>query len=441
MMKYLKYLIILLVLVFSYSSKSYYGPNSIPKYYKLEIQGLNSRITNELSQFEGSAYIEAQIDRFRRNWGLHGVSVAVVKDEKLVYAQGFGSANTQDERVEPGQLFRVASVSKLLTAVAVMKLVEDRKLHLDDQVFGPKGIIKDAIFDKVKDKNLYKITVRQLLVHAGGWTQRYGDPAFNSLKVASLVGDAPPATISSYYKYIAERRLSFVPGTRASYSNMGYMFLGEVIAQVSGQSYESYIQDNILAPNGITDMYLGGCYDREKRSNEVSYFEADGSEMIPEYTGSGKLVPKSNGGNPIQLLGAAGGWICSAVELAKFVTLVDGKRKVKDILKSSSIREMTDNTYAKGPLGWLKTHDDGSWIRTGSMAGTSAMIKRMDNGLTWVFISNTSSWKGTLLANEINKLMHTVCSKVKHWPNQDLFEYNPINHLEVALLHNRFKEF
>ena len=74
--------------------------------------------------------------------------------------------------------FRVASVSKLLTAVAVMKLVEDRKLHLDDQVFGPKGIIKDAIFDKVKDKNLYKITVRQLFVitsYSIHYTKLYDD--------------------------------------------------------------------------------------------------------------------------------------------------------------------------------------------------------------------------------------------------------------------------
>ncbi|WP_163711843.1 serine hydrolase domain-containing protein [Mangrovibacterium lignilyticum] len=421
-----------MVLVFSYSSKSYHTHKQIPPYYQLELQGLNNRITNELSDFSGSGYIEKQVNRFRRQWALQGVSVAVVKDEKLVYAQGFGSANEKEELVQPGNLFRVASVSKLLTAVAIMKLVEENKLKLDDTVFGPKGIIKDSIFNKVRDKRIYKITVRQLLAHSGGWSQRYGDPAFNSLTVAKKVGDEAPATIQSYYKFIASRRLSFYPGSRTSYSNMGYMLLGAVVATVSGEPYENFLQDNILIPNGITDMHLGNSYQKNKRENEVCYFETEGSLLVPEYTGSGKMVEKSNGGNPVELLGAAGGWICSAIELARLITYIDGEPGVKDILKPASILEMTDNTYAKGPLGWKTTFNNGNWIRTGSMAGTSAMIKRMDDGLTWIFISNTSSWKGSLLANDINSLMAKICHKVKDWPKQDLFNYYPIHTLPLA---------
>lgn len=431
-MRYIKYLFIIAVLVFSYSSKSYHAHKQIPPYYKLELQGLNNRITNDLSDFSGSAYIEKQIDRFRRQWGLQGVSLAVVKDEKLIYAHGFGPANQLGEVVEPGYLFRVASVSKLITAVAIMKLVEEHKLKLDDCVFGPDGIIKDSIFNKVRDKQIYKITVRNLLAHAGGWSQRYGDPAFNSLVVADKVGDQAPATIESYYKYIASRRLSFRPGTQSSYSNMGYMFLEQVIATASGQPYEDFIQDNILIPNGISDMHIGNSYAVNKRSNEVNYFEAEGSSLVPEYNGSGKMVAKSDGGNPIELLGAAGGWVCSAIELARLVTYIDGQPGVPDILKASSVTEMTDNTYAHGPLGWKTTFNNGSWIRTGSMAGTSAMIKRTSDGLTWVFISNTSSWKGSLLSSDINQLMHKICLKVKDWPEQDLFNYYPIHTLEIT---------
>ncbi|WP_372772330.1 serine hydrolase domain-containing protein [Mangrovibacterium sp.] len=430
-MRYIKYLFIIMVLVFSYSSKSYHTRKQIPPYYQLEIQGLNNRVSNELSNFSSSPYIERQIERFMRQWGLEGVSVAVVKDDKLVYAKGLGIANDRNEPVTPGNLFRVASVSKLLTAVAVMKLVEEQKLSLDDRVFGPDAIIKDSVFNNVRDKNIYKITVRQLLAHSGGWSQRYGDPAFNSLAIAQKVGDKAPTTIQSYYKYIANRRLSFPPGSQTSYSNMGYMFLGEVIASVSGKSYESYIQDNILIPNGIVDMHLGNSYQKNRRENEVCYFETEGSSLVPEYNGSEKMVRKSDGGNPIELLGAAGGWICSSIELARLLTYIDGKTGVQDILSSSSILEMTDNTYAKGPLGWKTTSNYGSWIRTGSMAGTSAMIKRTEDGLTWVFISNTSSWKGSLLANDINSLMHKICSRVKDWPEQDLFNYYPIQNLQV----------
>jgi CubicO group peptidase (beta-lactamase class C family) len=276
--------------------------------------------------------------------------------------------------------------------------------------------------------------VRHLLAHAGGWSQRYGDPAFNSLVVARKVGDEAPATIESYYKFIASRRLSFYPGTQSSYSNMGYMFLEQVIATVSGQPYEDFIQDNILIPNGITDMHIGNSYAANKRPNEVNYFEAEGSNLVPEYNGSGRMVAKSDGGNPIGLLSAAGGWICSAVELARLITYIDGQSAVPDILEASSVAEMTDNTYARGPLGWKTTLNNGSWIRTGSMAGTSAMIKRSNDGLTWVFISNTSSWKGSLLSSDINQLMQRICLKVKNWPEQDLFNYYPIHTLDITAL-------
>ncbi len=431
-MQYFKYFIILLVFVFSYGSKSYVTMKQIPPYYRLEVQGLNNRITNEASEFESSLYIQKQIERFMTQWDLKGVSVAIVKNEKLIYSHGFGKADDDYNEVQAGSLFRLASVSKLLTAVAIMKLVEEKKLSLDATVFGPSGIIKDTLFNQVKDKKIYKITVRHLLAHSGGWTQRYGDPAFNSLYIAEKVGDPAPATIRSFYKYISTRRLSFVPGSQVSYSNMGYIFLGEVISTVSGKPCESYIQDEILIPNGIIDMHIGNSYRENRFPNEVQYYEQDGSKQIPEYNGSGRLVDKSNGGNPIELLSAAGGWISSAVELARFITLIDGHPGVKDILSKKSIREMTDNTYAKGPLGWKATLDNGDWYRTGSMAGTSAMIKKQHDGYTWIFISNSSSWKGSKLPTDINRLMTKLLSRVKKWPERDLFDYYPIDSLPLA---------
>ena len=436
-MKYLKYIFIAAVFVFSYGSKSYLPAKQIPPYYQLELDGLNNRLCNEISDFNYSDYIQGRVDRFMRTWGLKGVSVAIVKDEKLVYAQGFGTTDGV-HRVQPGNLFRLASVSKLITAVAVMKLVEEQKLNLDAPVFGPDGIIKDSIFNKVRDQKLYRITVRHLLAHAGGWTQRYGDPAFNSLSVAEKVGDVPPATIRSYYKYIATRRLSFPPGSQVAYSNMGYMFLEDVIATAAGRPYEAYVRENILLPNGIQDMHIGRSFSQNHFSNEVNYFEQDDSPTIPEYTGSGKMVRKSDGGNPIELLGAAGGWVCSAVELARLVSLIDGQSKVRDILSGKSISEMTDNTYAKGPLGWKTTSDNGDWYRTGNMAGTSAMVKRQKDGLTWIFISNTSNWKGSMLSHDINQLMQTITSRVKHWPDRDLFQYYPIDSLPVLAAYQSF---
>jgi len=97
--------------------------------------------------------------------------MSIVKDGKLVYAHGFGYADVQaKQQVTPGNLFRIASVSKLITAVAIMKLVEKKAISLDSKVFGPKAILKDPVFNNVVDKRLYNITVRHLLAHAGGWS-------------------------------------------------------------------------------------------------------------------------------------------------------------------------------------------------------------------------------------------------------------------------------
>lgn len=432
-MKIFKYILLVSVFLFSFGSKPFLKEKQTPPYYQLEAQGLNRRIVNENSDFSYSAYIEKQVDRFISRWEMKGISIAVVKDDQLVYARGFGVADDQGTPVQPGHIFRLASVSKLITAVAIMKLVEEKKLSLDDTVFGPDGIIKDTVFNDVRDKKIYNITVRDLLTHAGGWTQGYGDPAFYSLSIAQKVGDPAPATIESYYKYIASRRLSFPPGTRVSYSNMGYMFLGAVISTVSGQSYESFVQDKILVPNGIIDMHIGNSYSTKRYPNEVQYYEQEGSLQIKEYTGSGKLVDKSDGGNPIELLSSAGGWVSSSVEFARLVTLIDGIPEVNDILTNASIETMTDNTYAKGPLGWKTTVKGGNWTRTGSMAGTSAMVKRMSNGLTWVFIANSSTWKGSMFPTDINSLMQRIISHVDEWPDRDLFNYYPIDSLPLAL--------
>ena len=432
-MRYVKYLIFIAVFIFSYGSKNdNLVGNQVPKYYTLELQGLNKRITNQACQFPKSDYIRQHTERFLDRWDLHGCSIAILYNDKLIFTGGYGQADNEGNRVTPGSLFRLASMSKLVTATGIMTLVDEGKLRLDAEVFGPKGILDDSVFYHVRDRRLYQITVRDLLVHAGGWTQRYGDPAFLPLKIATAVGDRPPATINSYYKFIARRRLSFAPGTQVAYSNMGYMFLGEVISKISGMPYEKYIRQKILLPHGIMDMHIGKSYARQKYTNEVNYYEQTGSCLIPDYCGNGQYVPKSNGGNCIQLLGAAGGWVASSVEMARFLTLIDGNPGVRDILSADAIREMANDDYAKGPLGWMVTYSNGNWCRTGSMAGTSVMLKRQANGYSWVFLINSSSWHGYHFTDEINRYMDRLMQKISDWPQKNLFHYYPIDSLKYA---------
>lgn len=420
-MKLLKGLLFLIILICllplsfeNVSSMDLLSPNEL-------IKPINQRLQNDFSEFKYSDYIEKQVSRFMERSALKGVSIAVVKDEQLVFSHSYGLADEEKSILStPEQLYRIASVSKLITAIAVMKLVEEGKMSLKDHVFGETGYFSEQQYQKIRDPKLKKITVLNLLNHTTGWTQRYGDPAFNSLAIVKKVGDQPPATISSYLKFVISRRLYYEPGTMYSYSNMAYMFLGAIIEKVSDMKYEDFVRYHILFPNGIYDMHIAHNLYNDKLPNEVKYYEQDGSYKIRSYTGDSIFMPKSDGGNNIALLGAAGGWIASAPELAKLLTLIDGFDKVPDILSKESIQQMTGGLG--NPLGW-KEASNGYWYRTGSFAGTAAMVHRRPDGTEWVFLTNTSNWKGPGFSKDINRLMRKLLKKVNPWPNQNLFNY------------------
>ncbi|GAH01144.1 unnamed protein product, partial [marine sediment metagenome] len=128
-------------------------------------------LDNQYSDFEGTENIDREVNAFIKRWKIEGASLAVTKNERLVYAKGFGTANKQTgEEVKPGHLFRIASVSKLITAVAIMRLYEEGQLELDDPVFGESGILNDSVFVNYVDPRVEEITVRHLLNHTAGWS-------------------------------------------------------------------------------------------------------------------------------------------------------------------------------------------------------------------------------------------------------------------------------
>lgn len=385
------------------------------------IKPVNQRINNDFSVFEHSGYIDWQVDRFMLRSSIKGVSIAVIDNEKLVFSRSYGYADEEKGiKTTPEHLFRIASVSKLITAIAVMKLVDEGSMHLNDYVFGPNGYFNDEKYLDVRDKRLNEITVLNLLNHTSGWTQRYGDPAFNPLIIANRVGDTPPATIDTYLKFVVSSRLYSTPGTTYSYSNIAYMFLGAIIEKVTGMRYEDFVRYQILYPNGIYDMHIAQNTYEERFPNEVKYYEQDGSPQILSYKGDSTYVSKTYGGNDVCLLGAAGGWIASAPELAKLLTIVDGFENVPDFLSTESIENMTGKL--ENPLGW-KAVEGGFWYRTGSFAGTAAMLHRRPDGKQWVFLCNTSNWQGPEFSKDIDRLMRRILKRVDKWPDQDLFNY------------------
>lgn len=388
-------------------------------------ESINKLVFNKLMEAQNAGVIDVLMEKFRQQNQLKGISLAIVKDEKLVFAKGYGFANEEAKiQVSPNHLFRLASVSKLITAIAIMKLVENSKISLESKVFGKEGILNDEQFLHIKDKRLGKITVRNLLNHSGGWTQHYGDLAFLPKAVAKGTDESLPVNIDSYIKFVTTHNVHFEPGSHSSYSNLGYLILGKVIAKVSGTDYETFARKEVLEPAGIVDMKLGGSFIEQALPNEVRYYQPEDGQPIESFDGSGRIVPKTYGGNDIYLLGSAGGWLASALDLMKLVVVIDNDPTVKDILSPESIREMTRvDPAGLDPLGWRTTNERGEWWRTGTLPGTSALVKRQSDGISWVILSNTSNYKGPRLAIEMDRLMSHILLKVNQWPNYDLFAF------------------
>ena len=395
-----------------------------------EITPLSYRLTNELSENEDTRPIDSIFNDFLARKEIKGASVAIARKGKLVYARGFGFADTEDSiAAEPKNLYRIASVSKLITAVTIMKLYEDGRIGLDDEVFGEGGILNDTAFLHYTDKRIEDISVRDLMRHTGGWNGKKSDPVFNSLSIARKMNIEPPAELDDIIRYQLSENLDYDPGTKYSYSNFGYAVLGKIIEKVTDMTYEDYVQFAILHPLGIYDMHIGHSYLDQRYPNEVRYYDLDNNGKCYAFDGSGKLVPVAYGGNNIELLGAAGGWIASAPELLKLITSIDGFESKADILTDETIDIMTrSKKQNKGnTIGWRGTDGYGTWWRTGTLAGTSALIMRQKNETDWVVLLNTSTKKRSRIHNELSRTMFKALGSVSKWPDYDLFYYSALN--------------
>ena len=201
--------------------------------------------------------LDAVMRETLKKFGVPGGALAVAKDGKLVVAKGYGWANVAAHQpVTMDSLFCLASVSKALTAAAVLRLVEDGKLSLDDRVYRllgrPQPLDGFQLDARVKD-----ITVRHLLLHAAGFDpHKGGDYMQMARKIAKQTGQKPPISDELLIRYAFSRPLAYAPGTEEHYSNFGFFLAREVIQRVSGQPYEQYVRQHVLQPAGISDMEL-----------------------------------------------------------------------------------------------------------------------------------------------------------------------------------------
>jgi CubicO group peptidase (beta-lactamase class C family) len=311
---------------------------------------------------------------FQRQFRVPAMSVASSRNGRFVYDHAGGMADRQHlVQAQQNTLFRIADLSKPVTAVTIFSLIEGGKLNLADKAFGTSGILGSKYAKPAYTPFVAEVTVDHLLSHTvGGWGAGDSDPMFrnNGWDQVKLI----TATLQ-------DMPLPGPPGTQWVYSNFGYYLLGRVIEQVTGQGYEAYVAANILAPCGITGMQIGRNSERQRAANEVVY--------VGQYSEDPYKVNLSR-------MDASAGWIASSTQLVQFLNHVAGAPGIPALLKPETIRTMTtpataypaaDARYARG---WMVSNDGaGSWWHSGSLPGSTALMLRTPDGSCSAAVCNT----------------------------------------------------
>ena len=380
----------------------------------------------------GLEIFDAAMTNLLADYNVKGAQLALTYQGRLVYNRGFGYANTSTNTlVQPNHRFRVASVSKPISSIAVMHLIEQGQLNLSDLVFGVNGILNDAMYQNAIDPRIYTITLRNLLEHTGGWDRTLsGDPFFptyfaNMIGVydmAIAMGVTPPGTDQSIIQYMLNNfMLNYTPGTVSSYSNIGYSIIGQVIEKVTGQGYENYVRDTILIPIGITEIQTGRTLLANQLPMEVNYYNNYNTQIVSIYDGV-TMTPYAYGTYNMESMNACGSWVASSADLCKLLVSVDGFPSKPDILLPSTITTMTTGSaaYPSYALGWHLNTTDNNWYHTGYLPGTCrSEIGRLGDEINFAILVNTeSNISGLSSAMEDIIDLHPL---IINWPTNDLF--------------------
>lgn len=389
--------------------------------------------------------IDRMMAGFIALYDIPGGAMAVTRGKRLLYARGFGYADVEKkELVKPDTLFRIASVSKPVTGVAVLRLVEKGKLALDDRAFDVLDVKPHLEKGAQVDPRLKDITVLQLLHHTGGWDRAKSfDPMFRTVEFAKALEAEPPANSEQVIRCMMGKPLDFAPGERSAYSNFGYCVLGRIIEKIAGKSYKNHVREEVLAPLRIGKMQIGKTLRDGRAPGETCYYDTfhrSGPAVVGKPTG--RNVPLPYGAWALEPMDSHGGWIASVIDLAKFSIAFDEPEQCP-ILNEKSIRTM----FARPPglagfnekgqphaafyaCGWNvrpqgETGKANTW-HGGALAGSAAWLVRRFDGINFNMLFNTmESPKGEYLGNLIDFYGHHAIGKVRNWPGHDLFTVDP----------------
>jgi len=352
--------------------------------------------------------------------GIPGGALAIAKDGKLLVARGYGLANAQTrEPVTLETLFSISSVTKTITAATLLHLVDQGKLSLDDPVYPLLG--KPRPLGRLTvDSQVEKITVRQLLLHAGGWNTKYhSDLLRQTQKIARAAAEKLPLSANTVMRYGLSQPLDFTPGTESHFSNFGYFLAKMAIEGAARQPYESYVRQEVLRPMGISEMRM------ELLAPAYAAREAH------RYGAAGREFP----GGRESISAPAGNWLSTVVDLARFLTAVSGTRG-KPYLSFAARQQMLAappppllprRNGSHVGLGWDSVAEEPWGIcfhKMGSSLGVRTLIEHRPNGFDWVLLLNCDGQLPGLppAAGEIGDKIRQAIDATRDWPDRNLFE-------------------
>lgn len=299
--------------------------------------------------------IRSIAEGFLREHGIGGMSIAYGRDGKIEFEQAYGFADSESkEAVTPEHRFRIASISKPVTATAVMMCVEQGQLQLNDTVWGPKGILGGDHSD-----DLAAITIDHLLTHtSGGWANDKDDPMFKNpaMKHDELIAWT-----------LTNQKQTHKPGEHYAYSNFGYCMLGRVLEKVTEIPYDTFITQQVLSKCGITSMKIAGNTLAERQSKEVMYLTEK---------------PGAAYGMNVARMDSHGGWIATAGDLVRFAS------QLPKLLNEESIRTMTTAGVSEGYARGWSVNKAPNWWHGGSLPGTSTIMVHTARGMCWAGLLN-----------------------------------------------------
>ncbi|RDI79784.1 hypothetical protein Vi05172_g10113 [Venturia inaequalis] len=389
-------------------------PIVTPAYHHGKIQA-PLQLDEHPESFNKSLFDETIVS-FMQAREIPGLSVALTYNDRLIYASAFGYADREEDLlVTTSDRFRLASVSKSITAIAIMRLAELGALNITSRVFGRSSILGSSYSGKTYSEWEKRITIQHLLEHSSGFVDEDMcgegcDPTYLPETMHLNQWDLVASLLDKYTP-------SHAPGIFASYSNFAYFILGRVVEATASTNYSSYVRDEILKPLNVTSIQIAS---DNKTDDDVSYYDFGDANAPYAFHVSRR--------------DSVGAWTASPVHLVKILTSIDGLSGRSDILASESTKAMfskssvTGSSYAKG---WtVKLGSDLELIeaaKDGGYPGTNAYWNiNFLNKTSYAIVVNReiekSTKKGFNGGFDLKNLMDNLTFPITEWPGWDLFD-------------------